>query len=119
MSYNQFTTVEFTEDGKTLEINGTTEEAGAVERIDVALAPLPPDGDFPELLTECKFQLADQATLRSGWHATYDLASPAEFEAGDRVLVVGRARYANGIDLWAESVRIIEHGAKPPTETHP
>jgi hypothetical protein len=119
MSYNQFTTVEFTEDGKGLTINGTTDDASTLERIDVAIAPAPPDGEFPDLLADCSFQLAQPATIKGDWHASYELASPDEFKPRDRVLVVGRATYTEGIDLWAETVRTIAFGDKPPAETHP
>lgn len=119
MSYNQFTTIEFTEDGKGLTISGTTEDASTLERIDVALAALPPDGEFPDLLAECEFQLAHPATIEGDWRASYELTSPDEFEPDDRVLVIGRATYVSGIDLWAETVRIIKHGDKSPSETHP
>lgn len=119
MSYNQFTTVEFTEDGEGLTINGTTEDASTLTRIDVALSALPPDGEFPDLLDDCKFHVAQPATIKGDWHASYELTSPDQFKPADRVLVVGRATYANGIDLWGETVRIIEHGDKPPSETHP
>ncbi|MGH2899397.1 MAG: hypothetical protein ACRDMZ_12035 [Solirubrobacteraceae bacterium] len=114
MSYNQFNLVEI-DDGETvLQISGTTSgDLETLERIDVAVSALPADGGFPDLLTACRFSVAQQpATLKDIWTADYVMATAHEFTHHQRVVVLGRARYASGIDVWAETVKITHTGEK-------
>ena len=122
MSYNQFLTVRISGDGKSLAISGTTEDLTPVKSIDVAVAKIPADGSFPEILAKCEFHSAetlDAAALKNPWSATYTMTKPGEFTDDDRVLVTGRATYANAIDVWAETEDVLGEDEEPSTATSP